>query len=152
MSAARGPTWLPVGQGASWPAVTALAPEVFAALADIGAELDDALPTELVELCRARMAMLLGAAVLDSSAAHERRAALAAWPTSPLFSGRDRACLALAEQFVMDVTRVEQQQVDQLLAYLTPQQTLAFVTALWLEEAMLRLRLVLGVDCSAQEA
>jgi hypothetical protein len=132
--------------------VAALAPDVFAQYGHMEWELDVALPPDALQLCRARMAMLLGAPVPDAPAAAERWAELSGWPTSPLFGDRDRACLALAEQFVIDVTAIQRSDVDRLLAHFTPQQTLAFVSALWFHEAMLRLGLVLGAARAGSEA
>ena len=65
----------------------------------------------LLELCRVRIAMLLGceaeqrartgAALPDHL--EPMIAGLAEWPTSPRFGSRERACLAFCEQFVIDV-------------------------------------------------
>lgn len=70
---------------------------------------------------------------------------LPSWPDSPLFTEAERAALAVAEQFTVDVTGVEQGQIDSLLRYYSPEQTFALMSALWFEEALLRLGAVLGV-------
>ncbi len=66
----------------------------------------------LLELCRLRIASLLGCdAERSVRTPVARRAgldeatvsALPQWPSSPLFGSRERACLAFCEQFVMDV-------------------------------------------------
>ena len=107
----------------------------------------------ILELCRLRIATLLGAtrhAELRSPAARELGvteelvAELPGWPTSPRFTSRDRACLALTEQFVMDVSGVDQQLVDSVLEHLTPGECYSFVNAIWAAEALQRTCLVLG--------
>lgn len=127
-----------------WTQVAALAPDVFAALDGIQAATDAALPHSVVALCRARMAMLLGVPI--TSAGEPKVAMLAQWPTSGRFDERERACLAVAEQFVMDVTAVSQEHIDAVLAHFTPPEAVALLHMLWFEEAMLRLGLVLGVQ------
>lgn len=134
------------GAGAGgWSGVAELAPEVFASFGGMEHELDRLVPADIAQLCRARMAMLLGAPVPPAPAAAERLGELARWPSSSRFGARDRACLAVAEQFVIDVTGIDQGHVDGLLEHFTPEETLAFVNALWFFEGMLRLGLVLGV-------
>ena len=69
----------------------------------------------VLELCRLRLAQLFGdaaesarrtpaavAAGLDESMVRE----LPAWPRSPRFGPRERACLAFCEQFFVDVANV----------------------------------------------
>ena len=69
------------------------------------------------------------------------------WPASALFTAHDRACLAVTEQFLMDVTGIGQEHIDGLLAHFTIEETYAFVNALWFMEAMQRLGLVVGASC-----
>src|SRR5262249_28307063 len=63
-------------------------------------------------IARARIASLLGCAAEreESPELAEKLRALPSWPKSPLFSERDRACLAFAEQFVLDVSAVTAEQ------------------------------------------
>ena len=76
----------------------------------------DAVDPVLLELCRLRVAMLLGceaelqvrtpaaaAAGLDEATIAE----LSRWPTSDRFGSRERACLAFCEQFVIDVATLD---------------------------------------------
>ena len=83
----------------------------------------------LLELCRLRIAMLLGCEAelaARTPAAVERGldeatvAELAQWPTSPRFGPRERACLALCEQFVMDVAGVTDELAADVSAHLGP--------------------------------
>jgi alkylhydroperoxidase family enzyme len=101
----------------------------------------DAADPELLELARLRIAMLLGADPADL--ARPRRAPLLApekvdnlraWPTSPLYSERERACLGLTEQFVMDVAGVTDDDVAAAREWLSPNELYGFVTALYILE------------------
>ena len=83
-------------------------PEVLDALQRACAAVRAAMDPALLELCRLRIAGLLGddaeAAARPWGAVHaEKVALLAEWPGADAFDDRDRAALALAEQFVLDV-------------------------------------------------
>ena len=71
---------------------------------------------ELYALARTRIATLLG--VAHEAPTDEKLRALPQWPDSPLFSERDRACLAFAEQFVLDVSAVSADQRAALVSAL----------------------------------
>jgi hypothetical protein len=133
--------------GAGWEGVAQLAPEVFETFDELERELALLVPADIAALARARMAMLMGAPappVSADSATAAKVEQLAKWPQSPLFSSRDRACLAVAEQFLIDVTGIDQTHIDSLREYFTIEETYAFVNALWFMEAMQRLGLVVG--------
>ena len=104
----------------------------------------------LLELCRLRVAMLLGneadivtrtpvavAAGLDEQAVAE----LASWPTSPRFDARTRACLALTEQFVIDVASTDDSLPAGVAAHLGSAGLVDFTHALLVVEQRQRLRL-----------
>lgn len=104
----------------------------------------------LLELCRLRIAMLLGcdaeqaartpaatAAGLEDSTVAE----LARWPTSPRFGPRERACLALCEQFVMDVAAMPDELARDVADHLGAQGLADLVAALLVVEQRQRLRL-----------
>lgn len=87
-------------------------PAVYAHLAAAHDAAWRAVDPVLLELCRLRIAVLLGCdaersvrtpvakrAGLDEAAV----SALSQWPSSPRFGARERACLAFCEQFVIDV-------------------------------------------------
>jgi AhpD family alkylhydroperoxidase len=88
-----------------------LAPDVLKSLAEACAAARLAVDPSLLELARLRLAM-----ILDNDAESEarpwgpleaaQREALASWPTSELFDDRERAALALTEQFAIDVSGV----------------------------------------------
>ncbi|MCW2615320.1 MAG: hypothetical protein JWN08_2314 [Frankiales bacterium] len=104
----------------------------------------------LLELCRLRVAVLLGCeaegaarspqaarAGLDEATVAE----LAQWPTSPRYGPRERACLALAEQLVLDVAGTTDEQTADVAAHLGPSGLADLVAALLVVEQRQRLRL-----------
>ena len=107
----------------------------------------------VLELCRLRLAQLLGdtaelavrtpaavAAGLDESMVRE----LQGWPRSPQFGPRERACLAFCEQFFVDVANVTTNETEAISAELGVQGLVDFVSALLVVEQRLRLRLAWG--------
>ena len=119
--------------------VTQYAPEVGAALTGWHEEVWRTVDPVLLELARLRIAMLLGAtealarrtpAAVAAGLDEATIAELALWPSSPRFTARQRACLALTEQFVGDVANVQQEDIDAVLEFLTPAQCYAFTAAL----------------------
>src|SRR4051794_38458189 len=150
-------TWLPdLPPGANeWERVSALAPQAMAALVDVHKVVRTRGDPIVLELCRLRIAMLkrspadlqlrseeAARAGLDEA----KIAALRDWPQSPLFSAAERACLALTEQFVMDVSAVTTDLVDAVLEHLSAEDCYGLVNALWAFEAVQSLCQTLGVD------
>jgi alkylhydroperoxidase family enzyme len=88
--------------------VRAIAPDAFAAFEKVMVSARASVDPDLYTLARTRIATLLG--VAGEAPSDEKLRALPKWPTSPLFSERDRACLAFAEQFVLDVSAVTAEQ------------------------------------------
>lgn len=94
----------------------------------------------ILELCRLRTATILGnaraweeprsatavAAGLDESLVAE----LAQWPTHPGFDAAARACLGLAEQFVIDVHAITDAQLAEVAAHIGPDGVVTLTTAL----------------------
>lgn len=104
----------------------------------------------LLELCRLRVAMLLGcdgelrartAAAAAAGLEEATVAALASWPTAPCFGERERACLAFCEQFVIDVAGMDDDVVSAVAAHLGDEALVEFVNALLVVEQRQRLRL-----------
>jgi len=133
--------------------VSALAPEAAAPLAGAAALATEVVDPVLTELARIRISQLLGDA---TAGAHPDPAALAAgldeatiaelrqWPTSVRFGERERACLGLAEQFVIDVGGVTDDDVARVLAALGPAGLYGFVQALYVFDMTRRLQMSLG--------
>jgi alkylhydroperoxidase family enzyme len=143
----------------SWPsdwnelaALSRASVEQFAALHQV---IDDNVDPVIVELCRLRIAALIGARAHlalrrpQAAAAGLTEAkidALARWPESPLFSAAERACLALAEQFCMGAFTVTDADVNAVLEHLDADECYALVNGLWVMEALARMTVVMGVD------
>jgi len=90
---------------------TAEAPEVLTALAVACESVRAACDGTLLELARRRVAMLLNndaelAAKAWGEISETQTAELSSWPNSDAFDERQKAALALTEQFVIDVTGV----------------------------------------------
>ena len=86
-------------------------PEVLDSLRLACASVRGSVDGSLLELCRRRVAMLLGVAEEDAAPPWgdvdtAKLADLMSWAESVSFDDRDRAALALAEQFVIDVSGV----------------------------------------------
>jgi alkylhydroperoxidase family enzyme len=150
-------TWiegLPPGD-TDWDRFVALSPDPFEALAAVVVAAWDEADPVLLELCRVRMATLLGFAAEQARRTERARTAgldeakleaLAAWPTSPRFTARERACLALAEQFVVDANGVGDEHVAAVTDHLGPAGCYAFVQALSVVETFQRACLTLGIE------
>lgn len=94
----------------------------------------------ILELCRLRTATILGnttawdeprtgaavAAGLDESLVGE----LARWPTHPGFGAATRACLGLAEQYVIDVHGITDAMVAEVEDHIGPDGVVTLTTAL----------------------
>lgn len=100
------------------------------------------LPSGTYAVVRIRMAGLLG--IPDPwrpDVADGRLDVIADWPTSPLFSAADRAALTMAEQFLLDVSAVDDAQRADLHRELGDG-SVVLVNALYAIDAELRLRAV----------
>ena len=150
-------TWLgdvPDGD-TDWDRLATIFPEPFAALSGlVGAAWAECDPV-LLELARIRMATLLGfTAELGRRSGRARAAGLseatvaelAAWPTSPRFTARERACLALTEQFVMDANGVTDSLVADVAEHLGAEGCYTFVQAVSVLETFQRACLTLGIE------
>ncbi len=102
---------------------------------------DGPVSTRTLELCRLRMAAILG----DQVALAERTPdvdgldeatieSLAAWPSDGRFTETDRASIALAEQYVIDVHGVTDAMVDRVAAAVGADGVVTLTTALALWE------------------
>jgi alkylhydroperoxidase family enzyme len=101
----------------------------------------------LLELCRVRIAILLGcAAEADartpgSGVADDHLAAIRAWPTDSRFDALDRACLGFTERYVIDVASIDDDTVAAVREHLGDEGLANFVNALLVVEQRIRLRL-----------
>lgn len=107
----------------------------------------DATSPRLLELCRLRIAMMLGsdaeaaARTPDSGVDDETIAALASWPTDLRFDADDRAALAFTEHFVIDVATLDDATAAALGEHLGDTGLTNFTHALLVVEQRIRLRL-----------
>ncbi len=103
-----------------------LRPEYAAAWREAEAALwdQDALSPELLEVCRLRIAQLLGVTPdrRDAGPGEPRvqvdpalAARLPGWPTAPGFSAQQRACLGFAEQVLLDAQGVTDEMAAQVI-------------------------------------
>ncbi len=147
-------TWLPdTAAGATaLERVFGLRPEAHARFQALYAELwRTGLDPTLLELCRLRIATLLGcdaecrvrhpAAVLDQATIDD----LPRWPTSPRFDARRRACLAFAEQYVLDPHAIADADVAALRLELGDGGVAALTLGIAVIDALVRFRLALDV-------
>ena len=123
-------------------------PEVLDALRAACAAVRGAADRDLLELARLRLAVLLGVESERSAPPwgdvdEAKVAMLADWPEAEVFDDRDRAALALTEQFAIDVTAVAAgplgPAVSELGAGVVP-----FVQGLYLLDVGQRVGVVLG--------
>lgn len=127
---------------------------VLAAAPDVAAELHAAhdaawasCDPALLELTRLRIAMMLGhereraqrtpGAGVDEATVAE----LSLWPTSPRFTERDRACLTLVEQWLIDVADVSDEQCAAVAEHLGADGLASYASAILVLEQRQRLGL-----------
>lgn len=125
-------------------------PDIAAHLEEVHAAAWRAVDPVLLELCRLRIAALLGcdaevaartAAARDAGLQEVTVAELAQWPTSGRFGSRERACLALCEHFVIDVASVPDELAYDVAAHLGADGLADLVAALLVVEQRQRLRM-----------
>ncbi len=140
--------------GTDWDRLAAIAPDAFQSLAELVRAAWAGTDPILLELARLRMATLLdNPAELDRRSARarsaglgeDRVAALAAWPTSTLFTAADRACLGFTEQFVIDANGITDDDVAAVTEHLGPSGCYAFAAAVSALEGYQRACLTLGI-------
>lgn len=113
------------------------------------------LDPRILELCRLRIATILGCETEravrygDAAAAGVDEATVAAlpqWPTSPAFSAGERACIAFAEQYVMDPHELTDAHFEDLHRHLDAPALATLTLAVAMFDALGRFRLALGVE------
>ncbi len=130
-------------------------PRYAAALADIEAALwqQEIIGPSLLELCRLRIAQLLGC---EAALVHRTPEAIAAgldedlvsslsqWPTDARFSDQARACLGYAEQLLIDAQGVSDEDADRIIDAVGQGGFLVLTYACGLFETTQRARLTIG--------
>ena len=145
---------------AGFAAVARHHPEVFEAYAAYVDEVwsSDDLPPGTMELCRVRIVQLLGAAREQAvrlgpavDGLEDKLSNLAAWPSDPRFTSCDRACLAFAEQFVLDTQALDDPTAEAVRERVGDGGLVTLALGVGLAEGMVRAAAVLGdVGASAR--
>jgi len=108
----------------------------------------------LLELCRLRTAQLLECAAelavrwqpaRDAGLAEAKVAVLSRWPADPSFTDAERACLTVAERFVLDPHGLTDDEAAAARAHLGDAGLVALLEALALFDGFARFRVMLGV-------
>lgn len=107
----------------------------------------------LLELIRLRIAKLLGCApalaertpeALAAGLTEDKVADLANWPSSPLYTARERMVLAFVESYVIDAHSVTDELCERLNEQWAPTQLAALTFAIGIFDAKARMRCALG--------
>ena len=98
---------------------------------------------DTLELCRLRMATLIGTAA-EPAVGSALVDALPAWPSSPLFSDAQRVAIAFAEQYVIDPHGFTDADGERLQQHFTDEQLAALTIAVATFDALARARAVLS--------
>jgi alkylhydroperoxidase family enzyme len=98
----------------------------------------------IIELCRLRIAQIVGSVDLIGVAAAVgidagQRAELADWRDSMRFDAAQRACLEFVEYFCYSPESVTDEHVANLSPFLSAEQILSLTAALWVSDAFYRL-------------
>jgi alkylhydroperoxidase family enzyme len=125
-----------------------LHPESAAALAQANATAWASADAPTLELCRLRVVDMLGGVeprqeVSVSGLDSAKREAVGGWATSDLFSPVERAHLEFAEQFVMAVGNISDEQVAKLLEFRSEKDVYTFAAALYTIELTQRMTMML---------
>ncbi len=129
-------SWL-LGPDATRDDAFSLRPELGRAHGAILAELASGpVPRRTLEACRLRMAQLLGATTAlaetatDTETDDELLDRLPSWPHDPFFDDGERACLELAEQWVIDPHGIDETMLGAVTDAIGPDGVLYLTTAL----------------------
>lgn len=112
-----------------------------------------------LELCRLRVAALLGGPLESPFGGYEllhgdlmkgKTDAVAGYATSPLFSDRERSCIAFAEQYVLDPHALTDEDFAALSKHCAPIEIATLTLAVATFDALTRMRLAL--DAAGDDA
>lgn len=116
---------------------------------------DELVDPVLLELCRLRIAQLLGDrseqmvrydSAVRAGLGEDKIADLARYSTSARYDQRERVCLNHAEHHLMDVHSITDAQVSAVKEWMSDAEFVAFSVALGMLEGVARLRLTLGLS------
>jgi alkylhydroperoxidase family enzyme len=109
----------------------------------------------VLELCRLRIGTILGstaerairfADAADAGVSERDVAQLPRWPTAAEFTDCERACIAFAEQYVIDPHELTDAHFDALHEHLDAPALATLTLAVAMFDALARFRLALGVE------
>lgn len=141
-------TWLPV-KTALVPerdAVLGLVPDVYDALRKTLTLAWQITDSRLLDLCRLRLAQMVGARAEIAGADERLLRELEGWRSSPGFSERERVALSYAEQYHLDHKRIEDDQKEALARHLSERGMVNFVWALHMNDAYARVLSLLDIE------
>jgi alkylhydroperoxidase family enzyme len=110
---------------------------------------DGRIDPALLEVCRVRIATLHRCGpelALHRADIGDKRAAIAQWPTSPLFDDVERSLLRFTEQYVIDAQGVTDADAAGVTSVLSGPEIAAFTIAIGAFDAICRFTLVLGPE------
>lgn len=142
-------TWLsvqPKPAGTDLDALLALNPATGKALVDFLAVAEAVNDSDLLDLCRTRMAQLLGCRALLATADSALLARLDNWYKSTDFSPAQRTALDFTEQFMVAAREISPEQRQALAAALAVAEPSTFVYGLYINEALVRFLTFLDVE------
>jgi hypothetical protein len=141
-------TWLPVERSLlpERDAVLGLKPDVYHVLRETLTLTWQMTDARLLDLCRLRLAQMVGARAEIAGADEHLLAELQNWRSSPAFSDRERAALAFAEQYHVDHKGITDGQKEALARHLSHRDVVNFVWALHMNDAYARVLSLLDVD------
>ena len=141
-------TWLPV-KTALVPerdAVLGLVPDVYDALRKTLTLAWQITDSRLLDLCRLRLAQMVGARAEIAGADELLLGELERWRSSSALSVRERAALSYAEQYHVDHKRIEDDQKEELARHLSARDMVNFVWALHMNDAYARVLSLLDIE------
>ena len=141
-------TWLPVGT-ASLPerdSVLGMKPDVYHVLRETLTLTWRITDSRLLDLCRLRLAQMVGARAEIAGVDERLLAELEDWRSSSAFSERERAALSFAEQYHVDHKGITLGQKEALAGHLSHREVANFVWALHMNDAYARVLSLLDIE------
>jgi alkylhydroperoxidase family enzyme len=140
-------TWLPITRDAQTDrdAVLGLHPEAYARHRAFLRACAAVIEPDLLDLCKARMAQLLGCREELALHSPERLATLKSWERSRSLTAGQRTALAFVEQFLLDPSLVSRELVADLEGELGTQGVIDFAAVIAAYEASFRLSALLDL-------
>jgi len=113
-------------------------PRLAPSLAALEAEVWTRNDPVLLDLCRLRLAQLVGREVPPRAAPADKVAALRRWPTDPAFTEAERALLDFCEHYAIDAQAVTDEHAARLREHFDPPALAALTTGIAVYDALSR--------------